>query len=71
MRVDNDLRRAISRLEPSHVIRQIALANGLIGMRASALALVRAGTIALSELPSLLTAERMASEASLPEATKA
>ena len=70
MRVNNDLRRAISRLEPSHVIRQIALANGLIGMRESALALVSSGTIALSELPSLLTAERMAAEISLPDGAK-
>jgi hypothetical protein len=35
----------------------------MAGMRASALALARAGIIALDELPSLLTAERMAPEA--------
>lgn len=66
LRVDNDLRRAISRQDPSHVIREIALSKGLVGMRASALALVRSGVIALSELPSLLTAERMAAEESAP-----
>ncbi len=55
-----DVRRGISRSLPVDDLRSIARASGLRTMRASALSLVQQGQIPFSELPWILTAERMA-----------
>ena len=61
--VNPDLRDAIARQVPVGELRKLALDNGLITMRDSALDHVIAGNIPLSELPRILPAERMAPEA--------
>ena len=62
LRTTSTVRRAISRRLPVDELRDAALDAGLITMRDSALDLVRAGVIPLSELPRILPAERMGGE---------
>lgn len=56
------MRAAISRHVPVDEMRSMALAEGLVSARHSALAHVAAGTIALEELRGVLPAERMGGE---------
>lgn len=56
------IRRAIARREPLDELRKAALEQGLIPMRTTALDLVRRGIIPLTEVPWVLSAERMAEE---------
>ena len=62
MQVNPDIRNAISMQPPIVKLRAIALDNGLISMRDSALDHVIQGNIPLSELPRILSEERMAPE---------
>ena len=62
MRVNTDIRNAISHQPPLATLRWMALDAGLITMRDSALDLVIQGVIPLSELPRILPEERMAPE---------
>lgn len=62
LRASPAVRRAISRHVPVDEMRAVALDNGLVTARESALAHVAAGTISLDELTHLLPAERMAGE---------
>ena len=62
MQVNLDIRNAISIQPPIGKLRALALDNGLISMRDSALDHVIQGHIPLSELPRILSAERMAPE---------
>ena len=62
MQVNPDIRNAISMQPPIGKLRALALDNGLISMRDSALDHVIQGHIPLSELPRILSAERMAPE---------
>ena len=62
MQVNSAIRNAISKQQPVAELRWQALDSGLITMRDSALDLVIAGVIPLSELPRILPAERMAPE---------
>jgi len=57
-----EVRRAITRRLSLDELRAAALRAGLIPMRNHALELVRAGVIALEELPQVLTPERLAPE---------
>ena len=59
LRLGPVIRKAISRRVPVDELRDIALEAGCITMRQSALELVDAGTIPLSEVPWVLPAERM------------
>jgi len=63
LRVNNEIRDAISRKPPLGELRRLVLDAGLVTMRDSALDHVIAGRIPLAELPRLLPAERMAAEA--------
>jgi type IV pilus assembly protein PilB len=56
------VRRAISRRESLDDLRRTALEAGLVPMRRTALDLVRRGVIPLTEVPWVLSAERMAEE---------
>jgi type IV pilus assembly protein PilB len=60
LRLGSEIRKSISHRVPVDELRDIALDAGSITMRQSALELVHAGTIPLSEVPWLLPAERMA-----------
>jgi len=60
LRLGPMIRKAISHRMPVDELRDIALETGTLTMRQSALELVHAGTIPLSELPWILPAERMA-----------
>lgn len=62
MRATPKVRAAISRHVPVDEMRSVAIADGLLSARASALAHVEAGIIALSELRDVLSAERMGGE---------
>ena len=62
MQVNPEIRNAISKQPPIGTLRRIALDNGLVTMRDSALDHVILGEIPLSELPRILSAERMAPE---------
>lgn len=62
LKVNADMRNAISRQLPVGELRKLALDCGLITMRDSALDHVIQGNIPLSELPRILPAERMAPE---------
>ena len=62
MLVNTDIRNAISTQPPVGKLRGIALDNGLVTMRDSALNHVIQGVIPLSELPRILPAERMPPE---------
>jgi type IV pilus assembly protein PilB len=62
LRTTSPIRRAISRRLPVDELRDAALAAGLVTMRDSALQLVAAGVIPLSEVPRILPADRMAPE---------
>ena len=59
LRVSSTVRSAISRQLPLDELRAAALDAGMITMRSSALSHVEAGTIAFSELPRILPAERL------------
>ena len=61
-----DTRIAISKQPPIAELRRLALENGLLTMRDSALEHVMAGNIPLSELPRILPEERMAPESRSP-----
>ena len=63
LRVNSDIRNAISRQIPVGELRKLALDCGLVTMRDSALDHVIQGNIPLSELPRILPADRMAPEA--------
>lgn len=65
LRATPNVRRAISRHVPVDEMRSIALDDGLVSARESALAHVAAGSIALDQLRDLLPAERMGGEAPL------
>jgi type IV pilus assembly protein PilB len=60
------IRRAIARREPLDELRKAALEGGLVPMRTTALDLVRRGIIPLTEVPWVLSAERMAEETLSP-----
>ncbi len=60
LRANAALRTGIAHRLAMDELREVAIGAGLVPMRESALDLVRAGVIPLSELPSLLPAERMA-----------
>lgn len=62
LRTGTRVRRAISRREPLDDLRRTALSAGLVPMRTTALDLVRRGIIPLTEVPWVLSAERMAEE---------
>lgn len=62
--VSDVIKEAISRKASALEIRQIALDNGLVTLRDSALEHLRKGVIPLSEIPRILSAERMAPERS-------
>lgn len=64
LRANPAVRKAISHHGPVDELRQTALDAGLMTMRSSALELVQSGIIPLSELPKLLSAERMRPEPS-------
>lgn len=63
LRVNADIRNAISRQIPVGELRKLALDCGLVTMRDSALDHVIQGNIPLTELPRILPADRMAPEA--------
>lgn len=60
LHVNNEIREAISRRASALELRTIAMDNGLVTMRDSALEHVINGVIPLSEIPRILSAERMA-----------
>ncbi len=60
--INDEIRDAIARQVSALEMRSIALDNGLVTMRDSALAHVINGDIPLSEIPRLLSADRMAPE---------
>jgi type IV pilus assembly protein PilB len=62
LRTGTKVRRAIARRDPLDELRRTALATGLVPMRSEALELVRRGIIPLTEVPWVLSAERMAEE---------
>jgi type IV pilus assembly protein PilB len=70
LQVDSYIRSVISRHTPLQELRAAALKNGLVPLRDQALRHVTEGTIALEELPSFLTVERLAPETSEPEEAK-
>jgi len=62
LRTDAAVRRAISKREALDDLRHIALSSGLVPMRTAALDLVTRGVIPLTEVPWVLSAERMEEE---------
>lgn len=62
LQVNDAIKEAISRKASALEVRTIALENGLITMRDSALEHVNNGIIPLSEIPRILSADRMAPE---------
>ncbi|MDX1736149.1 MAG: ATPase, T2SS/T4P/T4SS family, partial [Halioglobus sp.] len=62
MRVNDDIRNAISQQYPIDRLRAIALDSGLTTMRDSALSHVVEGVIPVTELPRILPSDRMAPE---------
>ncbi len=62
LNVDASLRMAISQHPPVEKLRHLALDMGLVTMRDAALDLVQREMIALSELPNILSSDRLAPE---------
>jgi type IV pilus assembly protein PilB len=64
LRADENVRSAVTKRVSVDELRQVALDAGMVTMRDSAIWLVKEGVVPLSELPRVLSAERMAPERS-------